>query len=153
MNSIIKRKQDYQPATFGSVIDDIFQNNLNRFFNDDFWGFSGVTGANSVPLNIEETDNSYVLELVAPGLQKKDFQIGVDNNMLTVSYKKTEDNKDENKKWVTQQYRQQEFTRTFTLDNSVNVEKINAHYENGILRVFIPKNEEAQKHSRTIEIK
>ena len=153
MNNIIKRKQEYQPATFGSVIDSIFQNNLNHFFNDDFWGFNGVTGASNVPMNIEETDNSYVLELVAPGLQKKDFQIGVDNNMLTVSYKKTEDNKDESKKWVTQQYRQQEFTRTFTLDNSVNVEKIAANYENGILRVSIPKNEEAQKHSRTIEIR
>ncbi|UAY53064.1 Hsp20/alpha crystallin family protein [Ferruginibacter albus] len=152
MNNLIKRKQDNQPATFGNVIDDIFQNNLNRFFSDDFWGFSGLNSQSNVPVNIEETDNSYEVELVAPGLQKKDFNISINNDILTIGFKQHEENKQENKKWITQQYRQQEFTRTFALDKTVNTEKITANYENGILKISIPKNEQAKKVSRLIEI-
>ena len=152
MNNIIKRNQDNHPAIFGSAIDDIFQNNLSRFFNDDFWGFNGLSTDNKVPVNIEETNNSYVIELIAPGLQKKDFQISIDNDMLTVSFKLNEENKQEKRKWITQQYKQLEFTQAFTLDKTVNIEKISANYENGILKVSIPKNEQAQKLSRSIEV-
>ena len=150
MNNLIKKKQDNQPASFGSAIDGIFQSNLSRFFNDDYWGFDGLN-TSQVPVNIEETDNSYLLELVAPGLEKKDFQIGIADDMLTVSFKH-EESKQENKKWLTQQYRRQEFSKTFTLDKSINIEKIEANYESGILKISIPKNEQAKKVSRTIQI-
>ena len=140
MNNIIKRNQDNHPATFGSAIDDIFQNNLGRFLNDDFWEFNGLSTGNKVPVNIEETSNSYVIELIAPGLQKKDFHISIDNDMLTVSFKRNEESKQENRKWITQQYKRLEFTQAFTLDKTVNIEKISANYENGILKVSIPKN-------------
>ncbi|UAY52863.1 Hsp20/alpha crystallin family protein [Ferruginibacter albus] len=92
------------------------------------------------------------MELVAPGLQKKDFNISINNDILTIGFKHSEENKQENKKWITQQYRQQEFTRTFALDKTVNTEKIVANYENGILKISIPKNEQAKKVSRLIEI-
>jgi HSP20 family protein len=152
MNNLIKRKQDNQPASFGSVIDGIFQNNLNHFFNDDFWGFSGLNTYSQIPVNIEETDNSYVVELVAPGLEKKDFQINIADDVLTVSFKHSEESKQENKKWLTQQYKRQEFSRTFTLDKTVNTEKIEANYENGILKISVPKSEHTKKISRTIQI-
>jgi HSP20 family protein len=152
MDNLIKRKQDNQPETFGRIIDGIFQNNLNRFFNDGFWGFDGISVPAQVPVNIEETGNSYVVELVAPGLEKKDFQINIADDLLTVSLKHSEERKQENKKWLARQYRQQEFSRTFTLDKTVNTEKIEANYESGILKISIPKSESAQKISRTIQI-
>jgi HSP20 family protein len=152
MNNLIKRKQHNQPATFGSVIDNIFQNNLNSFFNDDFWGFDGLNTRSEIPLNIEETENSYILELIAPGLEKKDLQISIADDLLTVSFKHSEESKQENRKWLTQQYMRREFSRTFTLDKSVNTEKIEANYENGILKISIPKSEQTKKLSRTIQI-
>ncbi len=151
MNNLIKRKQDSQKESFGSVIDDIFQNNLSRFFQDDYWGFDG-RNTSMIPVNIEETDKAYLLELIAPGLEKKDFQISLADDLLTISFKQNEESSQENKKWLTRQYKLQEFSRTFTLDKSVNTEKISANYENGILKVIIPKNEQAQKLNRSIEI-
>lgn len=151
MNNLMKRNQN-QPSSFGGVIDDIFQNNLTRFFNDDFWGFNGLNAMNNVPVNIEETQEAYVVELVAPGLQKKDFTINLENDMLTVSFKHTEESKQEKRKWITQQYKQQEFTQTFTLNKTVNTEKIEANYENGILKISVPKSEQAQRVSRSIQV-
>src|ERR1700760_2421335 len=72
MTNIIK-KDNAHPATFGSVVDQLFHNDLNRWFNDEFWGFHGLPNR-GVPVNIRETDKSYELELVAPGLVKEDFQ-------------------------------------------------------------------------------
>lgn len=76
MTNIIK-KENAQPATFGNVVDQIFQNNLSRFFDDDSWGLSGLQTRNQVPVNIRETDKSCELEVIAPGLRKQDFQLNL----------------------------------------------------------------------------
>lgn len=155
--SIIKRNNGNtaMPAsTVSNWVDQLFQDNLNRFFNDDFWGFKGLEKSN-VPVNLRETDKTYEMELVAPGLKKEDFKLNVQNDMLTVSFEhkdeKQEGGKDEG--WLRQEYRAQSFTRSFHLDDSVDVNKIAATYNNGVLQLTLPKKEGAQKLSRTIEIK
>ncbi|GAC1571139.1 MAG: hypothetical protein NVS3B8_18030 [Chitinophagaceae bacterium] len=154
MNNIMKRENSRQPATFGSVVDQIFQNNLNRFFEDDFWGGNNNLYPSRVPVNIRETDKSYELELIAPGLRKQDFQLQIADNILTVSFKHTEENSGENKEggWLKQEYKKQEFSRHFSLDDTVDAGKISARYEDGILKLQLLKKENAQKVSRTIEI-
>jgi len=158
MNNIIKRENGRQPATFGSVVDQIFQNNLNRFFDDDYWNVD-LAGRNQglgiVPVNIRETDKSYEMELYAPGLNKSDFHLNVEGDMLTVSFEKKMENKEENKKgtWVRQEYKLQGFTRSFSMGDIIDAAKIAARYENGVLFLELPKKEHAQKVSRTVEIK
>jgi len=154
MNNIMKRENSHQPATFGSVVDQIFQNNLNRFFEDDFWGADTIGKQSRIPVNIREAGNSYEIELVAPGLKKQDFQLNIAGDVLTVSFKHTEENKQENKeqKWLTQEFKRQEFSRSFSLNDTIDAAKISARYEDGILKLQLPNKENAQKVSRTIDI-
>jgi len=150
MTNIMKREQANQPAGFGSVVDQIFQNNLSRFFDDSFWGSDGFTGRNAVPVNLRETDKSYEMELVAPGLHKEAFQLNVAADTLTISFEQKEENRNEG--WLRREYKKQSFVKTFSLDETVDAGNITARYENGVLYVSLPKKENAQKISRTIAI-
>jgi len=154
MTNIIKRDNGRQPATFGSVVDQIFQNNLNRFFDDSFWGSDAFVNRSQVPVNIRETETSYEMELVAPGLKKQDFNLNVAGDVLTISFEHKEENKQENKNegWLRQEYKKQSFSRTFTLDATVDAAKIEGRYEDGVLYLHLPKKESAQKVSRTINV-
>ncbi len=157
MNNIVKRENGRQPATFGTVVDQIFQNNLNRFFDDEFWGFNGISktqGQSHVPVNIRETDKSYELELAAPGLQKQDFRLNLEGETLTISAEHTEEKskEDKNEGWFRKEFKKGQFTRTFNLDETVDAGRISAKYEDGILHLSIPKKEHAQKVTRAIEI-
>ena len=157
MNNIIKRDNGRQPATFGSVVDQIFQNNLNRFFDDEFWGFNGINKSpnlTQVPVNIRETDKTYELELSAPGLQKQDFKLNLEGDTLTISAEHTEENRNEDKNegWFRKEFKKGQFVRTFNLDDTVDPGKISARYQDGILYLSIPKKEHAQKVTRSIDI-
>jgi HSP20 family protein len=154
MANILKRDSSRQPANFGSVVDQIFQNNLSRFFDDSFWGGSGDTDRSMVPVNLRETDTSYEMELVAPGLRKQDFQLNVSGDMLTVSFEEKNENKETNTEegWVRQEYRKRSFSRSFHMNDAIDTNKIAAHYENGILYVTLPKNEKSKQLSKTIKV-
>lgn len=156
--SIIKRNNGTTalPArTINSWADQLLQDNLNRFFNDDFWGFNGIDQQVNVPVNLRETDKSFEMSLVAPGLRKEDFKLNVTNDQLTISYEQKEEQSQENKSegWLRKEYKMQSFSRNFNLDDTVDVSNISASYDNGILHLTIPKKENAQRLSKTIEVK
>lgn len=156
--NIIKRNNGTTtvPARqFNSWVDQLLHDNLNRFFNDDFWGFSGINQQVNVPVNLRETDKTYEMSLVAPGLRKEDFRLNVTDNLLTISYEQKEEQNDQNKEqgWLRKEYRMQSFNRSFTLDDTVDVNKVSASYDNGILHLTLPKKESAQRLTKTIEIK
>lgn len=156
--NIIKRNNGTTtvPARqFNSWVDQLLHDNLNRFFNDDFWGFSGINQHVNVPVNLRETDKTYEMSLVAPGLRKEDFRLNVTDNLLTISYEQKEEQNDQNKEqgWLRKEYRMQSFSRSFTLDDTVDVNKVSASYDNGILHLTLPKKESAQRLTKTIEIK
>ncbi len=141
--------------TVSNWVDQLFQDNLNRFFNDDLWGFSGINQQPGIPVNLRETDKSYEMSLIAPGLRKEDFKLNVTDDLLTVSYEQ-KDERTEGKHeegWLRKEYKMQSFTRSFTLDDSVDVNKINASYDSGVLHLSLPKKENARRISKTIEIK
>ena len=155
-NIIKKNGHTGQPArTVNSWVDQMLQDNLNRFFNDDFLGFPAVTQPSRVPVNIRETENSYELELAAPGLRKEDFKLQASNDLLTISYEQKEEQEHQNQAegWLKKEYSLQSFTRSFNLDDTVDMNKISAEYNNGLLRLTLPKKENARKISKTIEIK
>lgn len=123
-------------------------NVFEDFFRDEFPVFSNrITKSPSV--NIAETDKGYNIELAAPGLQKEDFDVKADKLMLTISAKK----KDMADKYSRREFSYHEFTKTFHLPDSVNVDNIEAKYENGILNVFLAKKEEAKSVTKQIKIK
>ncbi|HEX8676428.1 MAG TPA: Hsp20/alpha crystallin family protein [Segetibacter sp.] len=140
---------------FGGLVDSVLQNPLSRFFDDPFWGFNGILTNNQVPVNIRETDKSYEIEFVAPGLKKEDFNVNISDNMLTVSFDHKDENKEENKDdgYLRHEYRRQSFSRSFTLDETVNADKISGVYKDGVLNVSIPKKEGVKKITKSIEIK
>ena len=140
--------------TFSSWVDQLLQNNLNSFLNDDNWAFSASDAHGTVPVNLKETGNTYELELIAPGLKKEDFKLNVSNDLLTVSFEQKEEQQEENQAegWLRKEFRQQSFSRSFNLGDSVDVNKINAVYNNGILNMTLPKKENAQRLSKTIQV-
>ena len=144
------------PATaFSGMVDKMFHNNLNRLFDDDFWGFSGVSRNVNVPVNLQETDKSYEMEVVAPGLKKEDFKVNVSDDMLTVSFEhqQQQDHQKEDGSWLRREYHKQSFTRTFSLNDTVDAGKISAKYTDGILHLSMPKKPSAQTVTQSIEIK
>ena len=156
MNTLMKRTNGTVPATtFSGMVDRLFQNNVNRFFDDDFWGFDGVSRMVNVPVNIRETDQSFELQLVAPGLKKDDFKVNVGGDLLTVSFEQAEEHSQEGKQegWLRREYQKRSFTRSFTLDDAIDANKIEAAYTDGILHLSMPKKEGSRSVSRNIEIK
>ena len=110
-------------------------------------------GINFPPVNIFETNDDYQIEFNAAGRKKEDFKITVDKNILTVSFEKKEENKEENKKFVKKEFTLQSFKRSFTLDEKVNADEINAKYEDGLLLLTLPKTEEVKVMPKEILVK
>jgi len=154
-NMIRKNNSPVTAKPFNIWADSLINENLNRLFQDDFWGFNGLEQSVTVPVNLLETDKTFELQLVAPGLKKEDFKLNVSNNQLTISFEQKEENNQEGKEegWLRKEYKMQSFTRSFSLDDTVDQNKIEAAYQNGILKVTINKKEQAQSLSKTIQVK
>jgi HSP20 family protein len=132
---------------------------FDDFFNKDIfnWGLSNFSDTNTtIPgVNIKETADNFEVEVAAPGMSKKDFKIELNGNILTISSEKRNEREDrEDEKYTRKEFSYQSFYRTFNLPKDVvDVDKIQAKYENGLLQLLIPKKEEAkQKPPRLIQI-
>lgn len=131
------------------------ENWVNEFFQDMPQAFSKTESHDSLnypPVNIVETHTGYHLELAAPGLQKTDFQLKVDGNILTIHVEKGNQAAGEQPKYVRREFQLRAFKRSFTLTNKIETAQIQAKYEDGILHVTLPKKEEAIPTTREIAI-
>lgn len=131
---------------FLPMFDDVF---------NDFFGGSPVTSNmlnKGAAVNIRENNTAYYLEFAAPGFEKDEFKIDLENQVLTVSAEKKSDKTEESKQYTRREYVYSAFKRSFTLPESVKEDAIKAEYRNGILHVSIPKKEEEQKSKREITI-
>lgn len=133
---------------FGNLLND-FLNEIPgsavRSFGQDLFAFPQT--------NIHETSDAYHLELNVPGRVKEDFKIHVEEGLLTISF----DSKDEapaqdGYKTIRREFEYKSFKRSFSLDEKVAVEGIQAKYENGVLKLLLPKKEESKPSSRQISI-
>jgi HSP20 family protein len=135
-------KAENQVAT---VFDDFL-----RPFNEWFNNGGPLMRTLSVPsVNISEDSDQYKVALAAPGLKKSDFNIKVDGNMITISSEKEEKKEEKEVKFTRHEYSYSSFSRTFTLPDEVNQDKIEAVYADGVLTLTLPKREEAKKHVAT----
>jgi len=136
-----KNQRSLVPA-FGGVFDSIF--------TDSF--FSGRDMALVPAVNICETADHFHVELAAPGLAKEDFRINLERRMLSISVQKELANDEEGKNFSRKEFSYSSFTRSFTLPDSADENAIGAKYNDGILKVDIPKREEAKNVTRQISI-
>lgn len=116
-----------------------------EFFDMDPESISARLGINLPTVNFGETKKEYFLELAAPGLERKDFNIELENHILTISVQKEETKKEEDG-YYKREYSFSSFSRSFSLPENVKEEGIDAKYENGILKVMIPKVKETENY-------
>jgi HSP20 family protein len=115
----------------------------------------GTIGTRIPAVNIQETEENFMLALAAPGKTKKDFNIELDNNVLTISSEEREEktSSDANGRFTRKEFNYNNFKRAFSLPETVESDKISAAYKNGVLEINLPKKEEAkQQAKRMIEI-
>ncbi|MEP7280142.1 MAG: Hsp20/alpha crystallin family protein [Bacteroidota bacterium] len=123
-------KDNYRPVNFNSVFNDLL---------NEFPVFADKAGLNTPPVNITEATEGYHVELNAPGRNKEDFKITAANGLLTISYEKKEETRNEDVKSIRKEFSFQGFKRSFSLDDKVDAANIQAKYENGLLKLFLPK--------------
>lgn len=148
--NLIKRNGNHTLGFHRSFFDDIFGRELFNWENNNF----STTSTTLPSVNIKETKDTYEVEVAAPGLEKNDFKVTLDGNLLTISSEKENKQVSEQQNFTRREFSYQSFQRSFELPkNVVDEENISARYENGLLLLSIPKKEEAkQKPPRMIEI-
>ncbi|MCF8379170.1 MAG: Hsp20/alpha crystallin family protein [Bacteroidales bacterium] len=141
MLPVIKKRSFY--PSYNSFLGD---NMFSTFFND---------GADyTIPaVNIKENENAYTIEVAAPGLNKEDITIKTEKDVLTISSENEKSNESNDEHFTRKEFSFKSFSRSFSIPESVDQEKINAKHKNGVLFVELPKMEEAKvKESRMIKI-
>jgi HSP20 family protein len=134
--------------TLSSWIEDIFNRDLTSVFSQNF-----NTGISLPKVNIKETADAYFVEMAVPGLKKSDFQIDLENQLLSISTEVEEKSEEKEENYTRREFGYSSFKRSFTLPETVDEEKIKANYREGILSIHLPKKEEAkQKPPRNIKI-
>jgi HSP20 family protein len=141
----IKFNRPVHKNNFTSVLDELFNKNFGDVLDNDF-------SKKSPAINIKESESAFIIELAAPGLKKENFNINVEKDQLIISSKveseeAIEDNVENTKESVTYKRREfnyETFRKSFHINKDIDLTKINAKYEDGILTVSLEKREEAK---------
>lgn len=116
-----------------------------EMFNDFFNTWPMDSRRNTVPaVNISETGENFRIEVAAPGMEKEDFKISVDNDLLTISAEKKDEKDEKNARYTRKEFSYVSFSRTFNMPEIVDADKIEAAYHNGVMTITLPKKEEAK---------
>ncbi len=145
--TLVKRSNSYFPS--------FLDNFLSRDLMD--WGTANFSSTDTTlpAVNVKETEDSFEIEVAAPGMKKEDFKVNIENHVLTISSEKNEERKEEEKgRFTRREFSYQSFQRSFSIpENVVDGEKISARYCEGILCITLPKKEEVKpKPAREISI-
>ena len=103
-------------------------------------------------VNIKEENDKFILEMAAPGMNKDDFKINLDNYQLTISSEQKKEKKEKEDNYTRREFVYSSFSRSFTLPKTIDIDKIKADYKNGILSLTLPKKEEEAKLTKQIKI-
>lgn len=127
---------------------------VESFFNKDASDFLEPFYSSVLPaVNIAENEDGFMIEVAAPGLKKDQFQINLNQNTLSISYLEQENKEEIKGRYTRREFRFGSFKRTFTLPQTIEADQISAQYQDGILRLFLPKKEEAKpRPERVIQI-
>jgi HSP20 family protein len=127
---------------------------VDELFNNDFFPKFAEWENNNLPaVNISENKDDYKIELAAPGLNKNDFKINLENDVLTISSEKEEKTEEKDEQVMRREFNYSKFSRSFTLPETVDVDKIKALFKDGVLKLVLPKMDEAKvKPAKEIKI-
>jgi HSP20 family protein len=135
---------------------------INNFFDDfitkDLFDWTdrnfAALGSNLPSVNLKETDSKIEVEMAAPGMKREDFKVEIDNDILMISSEKEEEKEEKKENYIRREFNYQAFNRTFSLPDTIDENKIEANYKDGILHVVVAKKEGAKKRAlKTIPIK
>ena len=125
----------------------------NDLFEREFFPTPKLEDFSIPAVNVRETEDSHIMELAVPGMKKSDFKVELDNDTLVISAEKKNEQEENEKGYTRKEFNYSSFRRSFSLPNTVESDKIDASYKDGLLTITIPKKEEAkQKPARLIKI-
>jgi HSP20 family protein len=134
MSTLIKRNG----FTFPSLVNDLLNSNFPDFSGDVF---NWQSPRNIPSVNVTETAKEFKIEMAVPGLERKDFKVEMEDGMLKISAEKQDEKEEKGKNWLRKEFSYSQFSRSFQMPENILADKIDARYENGILRIELPKNE------------
>lgn len=138
----MNRFQTTRPG-YGSISD----------FLADFWNDTPRASHSFFPpANIFETKDEFQVQLLVPGRKKEDFKISLDNQLLTIAYDEVKLEGDESKKQVKKEFSLRSFSRSFSIDEKIDAEGIQARYEDGVLTLTLPIKEEVKVSPKEIAV-
>lgn len=148
----VKKTSSYYP-----VLNDFFD--TDRFFNMPYFdgglqSFFGVDRSKRLPsVNVHETEKAYFIDVAAPGLKKSDFKIEIADGVLSISSEKEDTQETQTKDYMRKEFSYSSFSRSFTLPDDIVNDNIEAKYEDGVLKIEIPKKEvTVTKPKKTISV-
>lgn len=150
MKALVKRNGLF--PTVNTIFDDFFSKDIFDWTDKNF----ASLGSSLPSVNLKESDDKLEVDLAAPGMKKEDFKVEIDNNVLMISSEKSEEKEETRKKdnYVRKEFNYQSFCRSFSLPDSIDENKVEAKYKDGILHVAIEKKEGGEKKAhKTIAIK
>lgn len=129
-----------------------FDNLFEEILNNVPSSFGRQIGLNTPPVNIHESNEGFHLELLAPSLNKEDFKLNLEKGILTISYEQKSETEKNDYKTHLREFVTKSFKRSFSIENNINIDSIQAKYENGVLTIFLPKKEGAKILPKEISI-
>ncbi len=135
-----------QPTQVNHLFDELF----NSFPAN--WGRDYSNQVGNPMVNIHETADGFHLELIAAGRNKEYFKVNIEKDLLTISFEKKEVEENKDYKTIRKEFTLNSFKRSFSLDEKIKSDAIQAKYENGILKLFLPKKEQTTQAPKEITI-
>lgn len=132
--TIVRRRNNTSPNFWNELFNDSY---MPKFFD---WNHD-ANRSSQPAVNVEETEKEYRIEVAAPGLAKEDIKVAVEEGVLTISSEMKAENEEKNDNYIRKEFAYNSFSRSFTLPEETNTDKINAVHKNGVLNVYIPKAE------------
>ena len=146
--TLMRYKSPVMPtSSVDRLASELFGQNISRLMGSD--GFHEHTPR----ANVVEAEEEYWLEMQVPGFDKKDLKVDMVNDTITVRGEHTEEESRENERWTRREFGRTAFERSFVIPEAVKADGIKADYVNGVLRLTIPKSEEARPKTRAISIR
>lgn len=141
--SLIRYNSSAPARNLNGLFDSFFNRNLTDFFGSDY-------RLTNPSVNVKETEHAFVIEVAAPGLEKGDFKINIEKGNLTVSASRENKEEVEARNYKRREFDFTSFSRNFVLPESVNIETIEASYNDGVLSINAPKLDEAKVDPKRI---
>ena len=150
----VARREDYKPAQRNMFSN--FFSDIDRMFDEDMFlmpmHMSRMGEGNLPAANVRETEKEYAIELAVPGMKRDDFEIEVDENMLSVSCQKEEQIKEDKENYKRREYNFSSFSRSFRMPEAILDDKIKAQYDNGVLHITVPKAQQSVQRKKRINV-